>query len=404
LDSLWSRHHAQWRDPAQVTAQWQDAAEIDHQLLRYRVRGDWWDVLAAAGITLLVTREYEHLVMALSAGGHAARRGGKRASGRISFMRLPHPSGLVVDRDRHVIHIASTRNPNHVYDLVPAGDPLHRRDVRMRPVTGRPLMPIRSRFFPGCLYLHDLAMIAGNLYGNAVGQNAVVRLDPDGSFERVWWPRCIETSRGPIFSRNHLQLNSIAAGTNLRTSLFAASTDRISARRPGHRNFAVDRRGVIFSGATREPVARGLTRPHSVRLHRDQVWVANSGYGELVLVCDGGFVSITRLSGWTRGLCFHGSTAFVGTSRVIPRFRHYAPGLDVDQSQCAVHAIDIPTGRVLGSLIWPAGNQIFALDWVPIEWNTGLPFGATGRRNQKRDRQLFYAFTFHDFRQNGAGE
>ena len=36
------------------------------------------------------------------------------------------------------------------------------------------------------------------------------------------------------------------------------------------------------------------------------------------------------LPGWTRGLWFHGSTAFVGASRVIPRFSNYAPGFDVD--------------------------------------------------------------------------
>src|SRR5262245_32193326 len=118
LDSIWSHHHAQWRDPAQITAQWQDAAEIDPKLLHHRVTGDWWELLAAARITLLVTREYEHLVMAL--------RATRNAVGQISFMRLPHPSGLAVDRVRHIVHVASTRNPNHVYDLAPAGDLLER--------------------------------------------------------------------------------------------------------------------------------------------------------------------------------------------------------------------------------------------------------------------------------------
>jgi uncharacterized protein (TIGR03032 family) len=395
LDSLWSHHHAQWRDPAQVTADWQDAADLDPQLLRYRTAGAWWDSLATAGITLLVTREYEHLVMALSAG--------KRAPS-ISYLRIPHPSGLAVDRRRKVVHVASTRNPNHVYDLMPAGGVLERPEVRIDLIGRSPLVPVRSRFFPGCLYLHDLAIVAGKLYGNAVGQNAVVRLDSNAHFERVWWPRCIETPGGPLFSRNYLQLNSIAAGSNLRTSLFTASTDRISSRRPGHRNFPVDGHGVVFSGATREPIARGLTRPHSARLHKGQVWVDNSGYGEVGLVSDGRFVPVSRLPGWTRGLCLHQGIAFVGSSRVLPRFKQYAPGLDVDRSECGIHAVAIKTGKTLGSLFWPAGNQVFAVDWIPDAWNAGLPFDSAGRRNQKRDRQFFYAFMIEHSRRNGARE
>src|SRR5262249_33613197 len=152
-------------------------------------------------------------------------------------------------------------------------------DVRAEPPARRPLVPVRARFLPGCLYLHDLAVMGGWLYANAVGHNAVVRLDDDGTFERVWWPRCVETKRGPVFGQNHLQLNSIAGGPGPEASSFSASADRRSRRRPGHRNFPVDRRGVVFSGATREPVARGLTRPHSARLHGGQVWVDNSGYG-----------------------------------------------------------------------------------------------------------------------------
>jgi uncharacterized protein (TIGR03032 family) len=155
----------------------------------------------------------------------------------------------------------------------------------------------------------------------------------------------------------------------------------------------VDRRGVIFSGATREPIARGLTRPHSARLANGRLWVDNSGYGELGTIESGRFEPVARLPGWTRGLCFVGGVAFVGTSRVIPRFRGYAPGLDVASSVCGVHAVEVASGRVLGSLEWPVGNQIFALDWVPSGVASGLPFAARGRRSAARERDLFYTFS-----------
>ncbi len=147
-------------------------------------------------------------------------------------------------------------------------------------------------------------------------------------------PRLVAAMRGnadgELIQQNHLQLNSIAAGPSLRSSFFTASTDAISRRRPGHANFPVDGRGVVFSGATREPVAFGLTRPHSARLREGRIWLLNSGYGEFGFVDGRSFSRVATLPGWTRGLAFHGRFAFVGTSRVLPRFRQYAPGLKTD--------------------------------------------------------------------------
>ena len=397
-----------WRHPAQVVGCWDGAAAVDPSLLRCRTSGSWWECLESAGVTLLVTREYEHLVIALSV---------VRGKPLVSYLTLPHPSGLAVDRRNNIVHVASTRNPNQIYDLAPVNQVLPRFDMRhgtrgvpasakgyggprrSAPRVGgrlepdrRPmpptLMPVRARMFPGSLYMHDLAFVGQRLYANAVGHNAVVRIGDKG-FEYAWWPRCVETRRGVLVQQNHLQLNSIAAGASLRSSYFSASTDRISRLRPGDPGFPVDRRGVVFSGATREPIAFGLTRPHSARLRGGRVWLLNSGYGEYGYIEGGGFHSVTTLPGWTRGLCFHRRIAFVGTSRVLPRFRQYAPGLRVERAICGVHAIDADSGRVLGSLTWPGGNQIFAIDWVPRRMAAQLPFemGAAAT-----PLSLFYAY------------
>jgi uncharacterized protein (TIGR03032 family) len=380
---MWAQHNAEWRDAAQITSQWQEAAATDPQLLRYRVRGRFWETLAESRMTLIVTREYEHMVIAMRAD--AARP-------KVTFMRLPHPSGVAVDRARGTVFIASTRNPNQVYDLAPVTSLRPRLDVKLFPLEERPLVPVRSRFLPGSLYLHDLALIGRSLYATAVGENSIVRLYDDGRTERVWWPRAIETADGPTFTQNYIQLNSIAAGRTLRSSYFSASAESMGARRPGHRNFPVDGRGVIFYGATREVFARGLTRPHSARLHEGRVWVDNSGYGELGFTERGRFTPVVRLPGWTRGLCFHNNVAFVGTSRVIPRFSRYAPGLDLDESRCGVHAVDALTGRVLGSLTWPYGNQIFAVEMIESSTATGFAFTASQGRALDRQKKLFYTF------------
>jgi len=146
---------------------------------------------------------------------------------------------------------------------------------------------------------------------------------------------------------------------------------------------------VVFSGKTREVIATGLTRPHSARLLGSTVWLDNSGYGEVGRIVDGRFEAVARLPGWTRGLCFGAGVAFAGSSRVIPRFRHYAPGLECEETEAGIHAVDLKSGRILGSLVWPLGNQIFALEMTGSLRTPGFPF-VVGKQNRRQVQQLFF--------------
>jgi uncharacterized protein (TIGR03032 family) len=346
------------RDPLEIMAR--HSAPVPPGALRFKVVGDFWNVLRKTASTLVITREYEHLVVALSAA----------ADPLLTWLGLPHPSGLAVDARNRAVHIACTRNPNEIVTLTPARIPGGKAPV---------LVPTTTQIFPGRLYLHDLAVMNGTLYGNAAGVNAVVEL-AGARATPVWWPKTMEERGRPRMERNYIQLNSIAAGKSLTTSFFTASSSEPSARRPGHLNYPVDGRGVVFSGASRTVVAGGLTRPHSARLHRGRLWVANSGYGELGWIDGDRFQPLVRPGGWTRGLAFSRDVAFVGTSRVLPRFSRYAPGVAPDRAHCGVHAINLRDGRLLGSILWPEGNQIFALDLVPLRWAEGLPFTRRGDR------------------------
>jgi len=380
LDGMWARHSAEWRDAAQITSCWREAAAIDPSLLESRVRGSWWDTLEELGVTLLVTREYEHLVIGMSA---------RRGSPHISYFPVPHPSGLAVQNER--VHLASTRNPNQVFQFQPVNATLQRSDIKTKIPRGNPLLPVSSVLYPVCLYLHDLALFGSTLHGNAVGHNAVARLHANGRFERVWWPKCIESGGAPAFTRNHIQLNSIAAGRTLRESFFSASSCSVGRLRPGHLNYPVDGRGVIFSGRTREPICTGLTRPHSALLHDGKVWVDNSGYGEFGFVRDGKLEVVSRLPGWTRGLCLVADTAFVATSRVIPKFSRYAPGLEFSKTLCGIHAVSSTSGRTLGSIEWPSGKQVFAVASISDELTTGFLFDARSRRRNE-ETAFCYAY------------
>src|SRR5262249_26561891 len=148
-EALWAHHHAEWRDPLGVVAQWQPA-DTDAGLLAYAVRGKWWEALEATGRTLLIGREYEHLLLAASVAD------GKR---RLTHLRLPHPSGIAVDETRGRVFVAATRNPNMVYEFAPCRDFVTRAGARDISDPTPVLLPTGCRFLPGSLYLHDLAMI-----------------------------------------------------------------------------------------------------------------------------------------------------------------------------------------------------------------------------------------------------
>jgi len=355
------------RDPGQVLSLSAAAIPWDERSIEVRASTHFWDLLSELDVTLLVTREYEHLVLALSAVG------GRQS---VSCLRVPHPSGLTVDRDRGEVYVACTRNPNQVLVLAPTTGWLSRGPLEESADPGAAgLVPTSTRFLPGCLYLHDLAMVRGRLLANAVGLNAVVDL-ADGGVRTVWWPRTIESPAGPDFTMNLLQVNSIAAGDTLETSFFTASTEHASEHPPGDPRWRVDRQGVIFSGSTGEVAVRGLTRPHSARFGPDmRLWVDDSGYGTLNVVEGSASTPVVQLPGWTRGLSVIGRYAIVGTSRVISRFRSYAPGLDVDSSSCGLHIVDTRSGIVEASISWPSGNQIFAIDWLPTSVATSFVGG-----------------------------
>jgi len=380
LAATWARHTQEWRDPRQVGSQWREAAQVDPRLLACRVQGTWWQTLERLGVTLVVSREYEHLLMAFSAADRP----------RVSYHPLPHPSGLAVD-PMGSLWVASTRNPNQLFRFGPAQGLLSRSDMPVASTATHPLLPLQSWTFPGCLYLHDLAFVGPHLHGNAVGLNAVVRFD-DGRFAPVWWPRSMDSKGAARFAANALQLNSIAAGATLASSYFSASVSRPQRFRPGQLDFPVDGNGVIFSGKTRHPICGGLTRPHSARLIGRQLWVDNSGYGQVGVVEDGRFQEVLALPGWTRGLSVVKDVAFVGISRVLPRFRRYAPGLDARSSRCGIYAFRWKTGEVLGSVVFPAGNQIFGLEALPAARTQGFAFTARPGEAMDAAQALYYAF------------
>ena len=52
---------------------------------------------------------------------------------QISYFSMPHPSGIVFDKNKELLYVASTRNPNQIYDLAPVDKLVKRLDIDQHP-------------------------------------------------------------------------------------------------------------------------------------------------------------------------------------------------------------------------------------------------------------------------------
>jgi len=164
------------------------------------------------------------------------------------------------------------------------------------------------------------------------------------SFELVWKPPFISG----LLDGDKCHLNGLAMADGKPAFVTAVSrSDVIDGWR--------DRRtegGVVIDVDSGEVVCDGLSMPHSPRLHNGELWVLNSGAGELgVVVFDqegakGRFEPRAFCPGFLRGLAFIGKYAFVGLSK--PRYKRFE-GLALDQRLtdadaepwCGVQVIDV---------------------------------------------------------------
>ena len=334
--------------------------------LEYETRGDFWGLLGELGVALLVTREYEHLLLLL---------GGNGGSPWQSAMPVPHPSGAFVNPVDGSLVVSSTRNPNQIMWFRPLADDEWNREIVPEGVTrddGTLYLPSLTRVLPGTLYIHDVVMVGDDLFVTATGHNFVARIDPMSGWERVWWPRALDGLGADGFRSNWFQLNSIGLGSaGLHDAHLTAFSDETSGPKPWKEGYGPQGRGVVFSARSRDVVLRGLTCPHSATRRNNDLWLCDSGFGAIGVVDDlergvgrSSFSTVARLPGFTRGLAFAGGRAIVGLSKVIERYEPYAPGLDPSASRCGLAIVDAATGVVEAQLWWPNGLQIYEVQAI----------------------------------------
>jgi uncharacterized protein (TIGR03032 family) len=128
--------------------------------------------------------------------------------------------------------------------------------------------------------------------------------------------------------------------------------------------------GVLMEVPSGRVLTAGLCMPHSPRLIGGRLYLVEAGTGTLLEIdrATGARREIVTLPGFARGLAEHQGYLFVGLS-LMRDSRPFA-GLPIEQSGqeliCGVAAIELATGRVVGTLRYTGGcTEIHDLQVMP---------------------------------------
>jgi uncharacterized protein (TIGR03032 family) len=213
----------------------------------------------------------------------------------------------------------------------------------------------------GDLDIHDIAVASDGGHDIAQGGagrpvfvntlfSCLATVSESHSFAPLWQPPFI--SRLAAEDRCHLNGVALAEGE----PRYATSVS-ISDVADGWRDHRVAG-GIVIDVASGEVVARGLSMPHSPRLHRDRLYLLDSGSGRFGWVEpeSGRFEEVCFCPGYARGLVFVGEFAVIGLS--LPRHNRSFSGLALDDAlsrrgaapRCGLLVVDLRTGDAVHSL------------------------------------------------------
>jgi uncharacterized protein (TIGR03032 family) len=354
--------------------------------VRLRCTPGFLDWLAAEDLSLAFTTYQTNRLFFVGRTRDAAGR--PRLSG---FERLlDRPMGLAAQPDGLWV---ATRYQLWRFDQVLAAGEEHEGYDRL-------YVP-RTGHVTGEVDAHDVAVTAdGDVVFVNTLYSCLARLSPDHSFEPLWRPPFV----GGLTAEDRCHLNGMALENGRpRYVTAAAASDRAGGWREER-----DGGGVVVDVASSEIVASGFAMPHSPRIHRGELWVLDSGRGDLGRVDreTGRFEPICFLPGYLRGVALHGDVAVVGLSKPRDETFH---GLPLDgrleesgeQPVCGLRVVELATGRVLHGVdlegvvvelydvaVLPGARRPMALGFRDDEVRRTITFVADGEPVRHHLRRL----------------
>ncbi|MEM6614445.1 MAG: TIGR03032 family protein [Cyanobacteria bacterium P01_C01_bin.72] len=320
------------------------------------------EILRQLGISLVVSTYQAGKLIVLRADGEHIN---------THFRMFQKPMGIAADRHKIALGCSS-----QIWELsnVPAVaakvKPLGRHDACYLP---------RQSHVTGDIDIHEMAWGGkdnADLWFVNTRFSCLCTLDQQYSFVPRWRPKFVTA----LTPEDRCHLNGLAMVERQPKYVTAlGETDEIGGWRVNKANG-----GILLDVSSDEIISRGLSMPHSPRWYGDRLWVLESGEGSVSL-CDfttGKVQAITNLPGFTRGIDFCGSLAFIGLSQV--RETAVFSGLPLterlNERICGVWVVNLETGQTVAFLKFEdAVQEIFAVRVLPnirfpeiIDWDEKL--------------------------------
>lgn len=303
------------------------------------------ELLKQLGASLLVsTYQANKLLVARAAG-----------SGLSTLVRtFDRPMGMAI-RDGQLA--LGSRNQVWTFrnapDIAPRIEPAGQHDACFLP---------RSSHVTGDIGIHEVAFVGTELWIVSTRFSCLATLSPDYSFVPRWRPPFISA----IAAEDRCHLNGLAIVDGKPRFVTALGTTDVKDGWRADKPHG----GCIIDVPSGEFVTRGLSMPHSPRLHQGRLLVLESGIGGLVVVdqASGRRETLVRLPGFTRGLAIAGLYAFIGLSKI--RKTSAMDGVPLaeqrDELKCGVAAVDLRSGQVIAFLEFQSAvEEIFDVQILP---------------------------------------
>jgi uncharacterized protein (TIGR03032 family) len=274
----------------------------------------------------------------------------------LSYRKLSRPMGLAVRPESGSLSVAVDAqiwqfgNSPEFARLV---DPSGAHDACYLP---------RHAVYTGPIDAHEIAWCGSELWVVNTLFSCLCTLNGVHNFVPRWKPGFITA----LAAEDRCHLNGLAVVDGRPGYVTAlGESDTLEGWRPGKAAG-----GCVIDVASRSTVVRGLSMPHSPRIHNGSLWLLESGQGRLVRAdrARGSVEPVAETQGYARGLAFAGRYAFVGLSKLRPSS---TPRLNLDNLPiserttplcCGVSVVDLDTGREAARLEFHSGiDEIFAV-------------------------------------------
>lgn len=259
----------------------------------------------------------------------------------------------------------------------------------------------RMGYTTGDLDVHDIAVDAqGRPIFVATLFGCLATLSPRHSFQPLWKPPFITK----IAAEDRCHLNGLAMENGKPRYVTAVSeTDITDAWREKRESG-----GVVIDVQTNQVVARGLSMPHSPRVHQGRIWLMNSGSGQIGWIDPkiGKFEPVAFVPGYLRGMAIVGDFAIIGMSKA--RQNKTFSGLKLDDelkrhgvaARCGLMVLDMRSGdlvhwlRIEGGVeelydvvVLPGVTRPAALGFKSDEIRRFITIGGQGRGAPARPKE-----------------